>query len=106
MTSENNEENAPRFPEGLTVLVWYPPRSADERDRSTWAWLPGSVVSQCGLDEWCILVEAAEWAERDPNLPDENAPENLLYPPCFRDASEIRAVSAEQWERARNEEAR
>jgi hypothetical protein len=105
MMSENNEESAPRFPEGSTVLVWYPRPGADERDRSTWAWLAGSVVSQCCADEWCILVEAAELAEADPNLPADDAPENLLYPLCFRDASEIRAVSVEQWERARDKEA-
>ncbi|MGH3374857.1 MAG: hypothetical protein ACRDP6_08965 [Actinoallomurus sp.] len=103
MTSEDNEESAPRFPEGSTVLVWYPPRGANERDRSTWAWLPGSVVTQCCEDEWCIVVEAPELAETDPSLPDGDAPESLLYPLCFRDSSEIRAVSIEQWERAREE---
>lgn len=100
MTSEN-EENAPQFPEETMVLVWYPPRGADERDRSEWAWLPGSVVSECGVDEWCIVVEAAELAEPDTSLPDGDAPENLLYPLCFRDSSEIRAVSVAQWDRLR-----
>ncbi|GAA4514040.1 hypothetical protein GCM10023191_082030 [Actinoallomurus oryzae] len=104
MTSENIE-NAPRFPEGCTVLAWYPPLGAEERDRSAWAWLPGSIVSRCGEDEWCVVVEAADLAEPDPNIPHGDAPENLLYPLCFRDSSELRAVSAEEWSRARGEEA-
>jgi hypothetical protein len=58
MASKNNEESALQFAEGSTVLVWYPPRGADDHDRSTWAWLPGSVVGKCCLDEWCIVVEA------------------------------------------------
>jgi hypothetical protein len=103
MTSENNEQSAPRFPEGSTVLVWHPPCGADTRDRSTWAWLPSSVVSQCCTDEWCIVVEAPALAESDPSLPDGDAPENLLYPLCFCDSSEIRAVSVKQWERALGE---
>lgn len=103
MASEYNEESAARFPEESLVLVRYPPRGAEERDRRMWAWLPGSVVSQCCEDEWCIVVESPELAEPDPSLPDGDAPENLLYPLCFRDSSEIRTVSVEQWERARNE---
>ena len=100
MTSDNNEESTLRFPEGLTMLVWYPPHGADERDRSTRAWLPGSVVSQCCADE-CIVVEATELAEVNPNLPDGDAPENLLYPLCFRDSSEIGVITVEQWTCAR-----
>ena len=75
----------------------------DARDRNAWAWLPGSIVSQCGPDEWCVVVEDPELAEPDTSLPDGDAPENLLYPLCFRDSSEIRAVSVERWERAREE---
>lgn len=101
MTGENNQENASRFPEDSTVLIWYPPLGADDRDRRTWAWLPGSVISQCCEDEWYVVVEAPELAEPDPTLTDGDAPENLLYPTCFRDSSEIRTVSVEQWERAR-----
>jgi hypothetical protein len=103
MTTEINEDDGSRFPEGTTVLVWYPPCGADVRDRSTWAWLAGSIVSQCCLDEWCIVVEAPELAEPDTRLLDGDAPENLLYPLCFGDSSEIRAVSAEQWARTREE---
>lgn len=60
-----NEEDAHQFPDDSTGLVWYPPCGADVRDRSTWAWLPGSIVSQCAADEWCVVVEAPELAEPD-----------------------------------------
>jgi hypothetical protein len=96
MTSENVTSC---FPDESPVLVWYPSHDADERDRRTWAWLPGSIVTYCGADEWCVVVEAAELAEPDPSVPNGDAPENLLYPLCFRDSSELRAVSADEWNR-------
>lgn len=88
MAHEINKGNDLRFPDGSTVLVWYPPHGVDARDRSGWAWLPGAIVSHCCTDEWCIVVEAPELAEPDTSLPDGGAPENLLYPLCFRDSSE------------------
>lgn len=39
------------YPDDTAVLVWYPPLGANERDHEAWAWLPGSIVSQCGPDE-------------------------------------------------------
>jgi hypothetical protein len=101
MANEINEENAPRLPDGSPVLVWYPPYGVDAHDRSAWAWLPGSIVSQCCSDEWCVVVEDPKLAEPDTSLPDGDAPENLLYPLCFRDSSEIRAVTIEEWTRVR-----
>ena len=101
MTCEINDERAPRFTEGATVLVRYPLPGADDHDRSTWAWLPGTIVSQCCPDEWYVVVEAPELAEPDASLANGDAPENLLYPTCFRDSSEIRAITVEQWTCAR-----
>jgi hypothetical protein len=49
MTNEIEDANAPRFPDDSTVLVWYPPYGVDARDRSAWAWLPGSIVSHTDL---------------------------------------------------------
>jgi hypothetical protein len=95
-------ENDGQFPEDTPVLVWYPPPSADNSDRGTWAWLPGSILSQCCADEWYVVVEAPALTEPDPSAPDGVAPENLLYPACFRDSSEIRAVSVEEWQRVRD----
>jgi len=42
-------------------------------------------------------------AEPDPSISNGDAPENLLYPVCFRDSSEIRAVSEQQWWEARGD---
>jgi hypothetical protein len=101
MANEINEENVSQFPDDSTVLVWYPPCGADARDRSTWAWLPGSIVSQCCPDEWYVVVEVPKLAEPDPSVPNGDAPENVLYPACFRDSSELRRISEEEWTRLR-----
>jgi hypothetical protein len=58
-------------------------------------------ASQCGSDEWHVVIEVPALAEPDPSVPNGDAPENLLYPACFRDASEIRAVTVRQWQRTR-----
>jgi hypothetical protein len=60
--------------------------------------LPGSILNQCGPDEWHVVIEVLALAEPDPSVPNGDAPENLLYPACFRDASEIRAVTVRQWQ--------
>ena len=59
--------------------------------RDQWAWLPGSILSQCGPDEWHIVVEVREFATlADGTVPPAGTPEaDLYYPACFRDASEI-----------------
>jgi hypothetical protein len=77
--------------------VWFPPPGTDDHDRSTWAWLPGAILSQGGPDEWHVVVEVPALAFPDPNVPNGDAPENLLYPACFRDASELRAVTWRTW---------
>jgi hypothetical protein len=79
------------FPDHSHVLVWYP-LDANDADRTTWAWLPGTIMFRCGPDEWCV----------DPNPPFGDVPENDLYPACFRDAGELRPVSAREWDEARN----
>ncbi|MBO3753076.1 hypothetical protein J5X84_44150 [Streptosporangiaceae bacterium NEAU-GS5] len=104
MTNEINnalrtDENP--FPDDSPVLVWFPLPDANPRDRGSWSWLPGSVLSQCGSDEWHVVVELPALAEPDPSIPNGDAAENLLYPACFRDASELRAVSEDEWWRVR-----
>ncbi|GAA1024675.1 hypothetical protein Aple_103640 [Acrocarpospora pleiomorpha] len=89
-----------QFPDDAPVLVRYPLPGADPMDRSTWAWLPGSILSQCGPDEWSVLVEVPAPAIPDPSVSNSDAPENMLYPTCFRDASELRPATAAEWERA------
>lgn len=77
-------ENDGRFPDGSDVLVRFP-RTPGEADspRESWPWLPGTVIRQCGDDEWDVLVEADELATAE----DDGS---LSYPACFRDASEIK----------------
>ena len=58
-------------------------------------WLPGSILSQCGSDEWHVSVEACELAVLDDGnpAPAGTADEDLFYSCCFRDGSEIRRVT-------------
>ena len=76
------------FPEDSWVEVRYPLTREQERgDRDAWPWLPGWVASVCGPDEWEICVQAPELARQYEG--------ETVYPVCFRDASELRALNAE-----------
>ena len=91
-----DEDNDGRFPEGSRVEVRYPRDEQEEQgDRVGWPWLPGLILSQCGPDEWYVCVEARELAMLDDGspAPDATADEDLFYPCCFRDGSEIRRVT-------------
>ena len=76
------------------------PRTRQEElgDRSAWPWPPGSILSQCGPDEWHVCVEACELAVLGDGgpAPAGTADGELFYPCCFRDASEIRRTT--DWE--------
>ena len=91
-----DEDNDGRFPDDSAVEVRYP-RNRQEGlgDRSAWPWLPASILSQCGPDEWHVCVEARELATLGDGSPAPagTADGELLYPCCFRDASEIRRVT-------------
>jgi hypothetical protein len=91
-----DEDNDGRFPDGSPVEVRYPRDTQEEQgDRSAWPWLPGSIVSQCGPDEWYVCVEASELAtlcDGSP-APDGTADEDPFFPCCFRDATEIRRAT-------------
>jgi hypothetical protein len=82
-----DEDNDGRFPDDSLVVVRYP-RSLQEElgDRSEWTWLPGSILGQCGPDEWHVRVEARELAMLDDDSPAPygTADGELLYPCCFR----------------------
>ena len=57
------QDNDGRFPVGSPVEVRYPRSRQEEKgDRLAWPWLPGSIVEQCGPDEWYVCVEASELA--------------------------------------------
>ena len=92
-----DEDNDRRFPDDSLVEVRYPRTRQEELgDRSVWSWLPGSILSQCGPDEWYVCVEVRELATlRDGSpAPAGTADEDLFYPCCFRDASELRLGTA------------
>ena len=79
------------------VLVLYPRTSEEERgDRARWPWLPGTILQQVGPDEFQILVEDLAVAVRkDGSRPTPaRRRTGCAYPLCFRDASEIKLVSA------------
>jgi hypothetical protein len=88
------------------VLVWFPLTDDVARDRGAWSWLPSSIIGRCRPDEWNVVVEVSALAVPDPSVPKGDAPENLLYPACFRDASELRPVTVAEWERVQAEVAR
>jgi hypothetical protein len=92
---KSGTDNDGRFTDESPVWVRYPLGSstpADALPREQWPWLPGSILSQCGPDEWQVIVEARELATRKDGTPvsKDTADRNLYYPICFRDASEIR----------------
>jgi len=84
-----DEDNDCRFPDESPIEVRYP-RSKQEKqsDREQWPWLPGTIVEQCGPDEWYVCVEVRELAVlRDGRrAPHGTASRNLYYPCCFRAA--------------------
>lgn len=90
------------FPEETPVLVRYPLHAEQADDRSSWPWLPGTVLEQCGPNEWLILVEVSVLAEPGPAVSDDANPGSLLYPACFRDSTEIRAAGVQEWLQARS----
>ena len=92
MTYDDNDNDG-RFPDDSRVEVRYPrTRQEEHGDRAAWPWLPGSIVEQCGPDEWRVCVEDRGVAVlRDGRPARRNtASRNLYYPMCFRDSSEIR----------------
>ena len=65
--------------------------------RESWPWLPGVIEQQCGPDEWQVTVLARELAELEDGTraPEGTPDEQLYYPSCFRDASELRPQATE-----------
>ena len=107
--SSMDYENDGRFPDESEVHVRFPLQRWPERqpgqseeehlatlraDRETWPWLPGTIEQQCGPDEWLVTIEDRRLAELEDGspAPEGTADEDLLFPQCFRDASEIRAT--------------
>lgn len=76
-------DNDGRFPEDSEVWTPYPlpdsPKPYDE-----WPWLRGTVIGQCGPDEWHIVIEATELIEHEDGYD--------FYPACFRNSIQLRPV--------------
>ena len=79
----HDEDNDGRFPDESPVEVRYPRSKQEEQgDRERWPWLPGTIVEQCGPDEWYVCVEVRELAVlRDGRrAPRGTASHNLFFP--------------------------
>ena len=89
----HDEDNDGRFPDESPVEVRYPRSKQEEQgDREQSPWLPGTIVEQCGPDEWYVCIEVRELAVLRDGLraPRGTPSRNLYYPRCFRGSSEIR----------------
>jgi hypothetical protein len=92
-----DEDNDGKFPDESPVEVRYPRSKQEEQaDRGTWPWLSGTIVEQCGPDEWYVCIEVRELAvlQDGQRAPRGTASRKLYYPFCFRDSSEIRPRTA------------
>jgi hypothetical protein len=76
-----------------SVEVRFPLPGSEQSDRTSWPWLPGTVLAVCGPDEWQVCVEVRELATLEDGRPSRrDTPDHkLFYPVCFRDSSEIRS---------------
>ena len=99
MVPSMSSEDGPAavFAEDVAIMVKFPRTKQEEQgDRSAWPWLPGTIVQQCGPDEWQVCVEDMAVAVRkDGSRPTPRTPKNRLYfPLAYRDSSEIRLRDA------------
>jgi hypothetical protein len=80
-----DEDNDGRFPGNTEVEVRYPRNRQEERgDRCGWSWLPGSILGQCGPDEWHVCVETRELAVLGDGSPaPAGTAEGDLFYPCW-----------------------
>jgi len=54
-------DNDGKFPDESPVEIRYPRSKQEEQgDREQWPWLPGTIVGQCGPDEWYVCIEVVE----------------------------------------------
>jgi hypothetical protein len=91
-----DQDNDGRLPGETQAEIRYPRSKREEHsDREQWPWLLGTIVEQCGPDEWYVCVEVRDLAVlRDGRpAPRGAASRNLYYPCCFRESSEIRPRS-------------
>jgi hypothetical protein len=88
----SEDGRAVAFADDTPVMVRYP-RTPEQLwgDRAEWPWLPGTIMEQCGPDEWRVVVEDVTVAVRkDGSKPAPRTPKSrLYYPCCLRDSSEL-----------------
>jgi len=82
MDDQGTQAAPPDYDEDNLVEVRYPLAGQAQTDRDDWPWRPGVILQRVGEDEWLVLVD-------DPALAALDGDE-LVYPTCFRDSSEIR----------------
>ena len=83
---------------GEPVEVRYPLTPEQEHGgRAAWPWLPGWVAEVCGPNEWQVVVQAPGLGRTaDGEIPAPGVPgDEVLFPVCFRDSSEIREPEPE-----------
>jgi len=83
-------DNDGQFPDGSAVWTPYPLTEDDKNittDYEDWPWLQGSVISQCGPDEWHIAIEVPELIEHGDGYD--------WWPACFRQSCELRPVTTD-----------
>jgi hypothetical protein len=79
MTYDDNDNDG-RFPDDSRVEVCYPrTRQEEQGDRAAWPWLPGSIVEQCGPDEWQVCVEDRDVAVLQDGLLSQSASRGQPY---------------------------
>ncbi len=59
----HDQDNDGRLPDDSPAEVRYPRSKQEEHgDREQWPWLPGTIVEQCGPDDWHVCIEVRELA--------------------------------------------
>ena len=80
-----NLPNDGRYPDDTAVWTPYPladsPATYDD-----WPWLRGTVLGQCGPDEWHIVIDAPELIEHGDGYD--------WSPAYFRNSCELRQIGA------------
>ena len=83
------DENDGRFGDGEAVLTPYPTPDAEAAgDRASWPFVPATVVSQCGPDEWELTVEIPSAARLEDGFLDATT----LMEHCIRQGVPMRAA--------------
>lgn len=93
----NDDQTENPFPDEADVMVRYPaPGTTASDPHENWPWMPGVIENRCGPNEWLVTVYARELAQLEDGTPapDGNRDEDMWFPQCFRDASELRLCAA------------